>query len=169
MNNKTFYISHFRALFYHYGSFVPTMKSSALFQDGPKEFGPYAVVWDWRPHRVPIVPEMTQLVIRWKTFWRQWQPILLSTTNELPLLWWRTKIFLLLGAFHLLNKRKKLEVCSQYLKIFSLGVLNLSNQIKFYIYSLFMGYRALNSIGWFLLCIFLWEIPAIDVINGSQF
>ena len=44
MNNKTFYISHFRALFYHYGSFVPTMKSSALFQDGPKEFGPYAVV-----------------------------------------------------------------------------------------------------------------------------
>ena len=44
------------------------MKSSALFQDGLKEFGPYAVVWDWRPHRVPIVPEMTQLLFGGKHF-----------------------------------------------------------------------------------------------------
>ena len=130
MNNKTFYISHFRALFYHYGSFVPTMKSSALFQDGPKEFGPYAVVWDWRPHRVPIVPEMTQLVIRWKTFWRQWQPILLSTTNEPTSAVMTYKNILASWSISSTEQKKKIGVCSQCLKIFQVVacVLYLSNQ-----------------------------------------
>ena len=125
-NKKTFYISHFRALFYHYGSFVPTMKSSALFQDGPKEFGPYAVVWDWRPHRVPIVPEMTQLVIRWKTFWRQWQPILLSTTNEPTSAVMTYKNILASWSISSTKQKKKLEVCSQCFQVAC--VLYLSNQ-----------------------------------------
>ena len=102
INDKIIY---FREPFYHYGSFMPTMKSSALFQDGPKEFGPYAVVWDWRPHRVPIVPEMTQL-FGGKHFDVNGNQFYYRLPTNLPLLWWRTKIFLLLGAFHLQNKRK---------------------------------------------------------------